>query len=72
MQLGKVRTGRASASLLENIKVEYYGEQTPIAQVGGISTPDARSIPDPTVGCYHVGSHREGDLGGEYRVDAAE
>ena len=44
VQLGKVRTGRASASLLENIKVEYYGEQTPIAQVGGISTPDARSI----------------------------
>lgn len=43
-QLSKVRTGRASASLLENIKVEYYGEQTPIAQVGGISTSDARSI----------------------------
>lgn len=43
-QLSKVRTGRASASLLENIKVEYYGEPTPIAQVGGISTPDARSI----------------------------
>ncbi len=44
VQLSKVRTGRASASLLENIKVEYYGEATPIAQVGGISTPDARSI----------------------------
>lgn len=43
-QLSKVRTGRASASLLENIKVEYYGEPTPINQVGGISTPDARSI----------------------------
>ena len=43
-QLSKVRTGRASASLLENIKVEYYGEPTPIQQVGGISTPDARSI----------------------------
>lgn len=43
-QLSKVRTGRASATLLENIKVEYYGEPTPIAQVGGISTPDARSI----------------------------
>lgn len=43
-QLSKVRTGRASASLLENIKVEYYGEPTPINQVGGVSTPDARSI----------------------------
>lgn len=43
-QLSKVRTGRASASLLENVKVEYYGAPTPITQVGGISTPDARSI----------------------------
>jgi len=43
-QLAKVRTGRASASLLDNVKVEYYGEQTPVGQVGSISTPDARSI----------------------------
>jgi ribosome recycling factor len=43
-QLAKVRTGRASVSLLDNVKVEYYGEPTPISQVGSISTPDARSI----------------------------
>lgn len=43
-QLSKVRTGRASASLLDNVKVEYYGEPTPVGQVGSISTPDARSI----------------------------
>ncbi|MBI2794791.1 MAG: ribosome recycling factor [Ignavibacteria bacterium] len=43
-QLSKVRTGRASTSLLENVKVDYYGSPTPISQVGGISTPDARSI----------------------------
>lgn len=43
-QLSKVRTGRASASLLENVKVDYYGSPTPISQVGGISVPDARSI----------------------------
>jgi len=43
-QLGKMRTGRASASILDNVKVEYYGEMTPLAQVGGISIPDARQI----------------------------
>lgn len=43
-QLSKVRTGRASASMLDNVKVEYYGEPTPISQVGSVSTPDARSI----------------------------
>jgi ribosome recycling factor len=43
-QLAKVRTGRASVSLLDSVKVEYYGEPTPISQVGSISTPDARSI----------------------------
>ena len=43
-QYTKVRTGRASASLLDNVKVEYYGENTPIAQVGGISVPDARTM----------------------------
>jgi ribosome recycling factor len=43
-QLSKVRTGRASAALLDPIKVEYYGEPTPLAQVGSVSVPDARSI----------------------------
>lgn len=43
-QLTKVRTGRASASMLDAVKVEYYGEPTPLAQVGSVSVPDARSI----------------------------
>ena len=43
-QLSKVRTGRASATMLDNVKVEYYGEPTRISQVGSVSTPDARSI----------------------------
>jgi ribosome recycling factor len=43
-QLAKVRTGRASASMLDSVKVEYYGEPTPLAQVGSVSVPDARSI----------------------------
>ena len=43
-QISKVRTGRATASLLDGVKVDYYGSPTPISQVAGISTPDARTI----------------------------
>jgi ribosome recycling factor len=42
--LGKVRTGRASVTLLDGIKVNYYGNLTPLSQVASLSTPDARSI----------------------------
>jgi ribosome recycling factor len=42
--LKKVRTGRASISLLDGVKVDYYGSPTPINQVGNLSTPDARTI----------------------------
>jgi ribosome recycling factor len=40
----KVRTGRASISLLDGIKVDYYGTPTPLNQVGTLTTPDARTI----------------------------
>lgn len=43
-QLDKVRTGRASATLLDGVKIDYYGTPTPINQVAGISVPDARTI----------------------------
>ncbi|WOH38776.1 ribosome recycling factor [Thalassotalea fonticola] len=43
-QLNKIRTGRAHASLLDNITVEYYGVDSPLSQVGSVSTPDARTI----------------------------
>ena len=41
---GKVRTGRASAGLLEGIHAEYYGSKTPLNKLGQISTPEARLI----------------------------
>ena len=41
---GGIRTGRASTALVERITVDYYGTQTPLNQVAGISTPDAHSI----------------------------
>ncbi|OIQ16680.1 MAG: ribosome recycling factor [Bacteriovorax sp. MedPE-SWde] len=43
-QLTKVRTGRASASVLDGVSVDYYGSPTPVAQVGQISTPEARLL----------------------------
>ena len=43
-QISKVRTGRASASIVDNVKVDYYGSMTPISQVSSISVPDARTI----------------------------
>ena len=39
-----IRTGRASTALVERIMVDYYGAQTPLNQVAGISTPDAHLI----------------------------
>jgi ribosome recycling factor len=40
----KLRTGRASASILEDIKINYYGEVTPIKQLCSIATPEPRLI----------------------------
>ena len=39
-----VRTGRANAKVLDRIRVEYYGAMTPINQIAGIKTPDARLL----------------------------
>jgi ribosome recycling factor len=43
-EFGSVRTGRASAALVEHVKVEYYGSFLPINQVANISVPDSRTI----------------------------
>ncbi len=40
----KLRTGRAHSSLVEDIKVAYYGNPTPLNQVANINTPDARTL----------------------------
>lgn len=64
---GSLRAGRAHASLLDNIMVEAYGSPTPIAQVGTISVPDARTL---SISVWDKGlaksvekSLRESDLG---------
>ena len=43
-QLTKVRTGRASANVLDGVSVDYYGAPTPVNQVGQVSTPEARLL----------------------------
>ncbi len=42
--LMKLRTGRASISLLSGVKVDYYGNLSPLNQVASLSTPDAKTI----------------------------
>ena len=43
-ELGKIRTGRAHPSLLESIRVEAYGQQSPISQMASINVADARML----------------------------
>lgn len=42
--LKKVRTGKAQVSMLDAIRVNYYGQQAPLNQVASVSTPDAKTF----------------------------
>lgn len=42
--LSRLRTGRANAGMLDGIRVEYYGQTTPLSQVATISVPEARML----------------------------
>jgi len=42
--LGGLRTGRASTSLLDGIRVDYYGNKSPISQMATLSVPEPRTI----------------------------
>lgn len=66
-ELAKMRTGRASAALLDSVRVDYYGSMVPLSQIGSISVPDARSIviqpyEKPMLGAVEK-AVREADLG---------
>jgi len=43
-ELATVRTGRANASILDTIQVEYYGTHMPLNQIAGISVPDSSTL----------------------------
>ncbi len=44
LEMSKVRTGRAHPSLLDHVRVDYYGTETPLSQVSNISVGDARTL----------------------------
>ena len=52
-EFNTVRTGRASAALLDRVKVDYYGTETPLNQLATINVPEARML---TVQPYDPGS----------------
>src|SRR3954468_19066748 len=43
-ELSAMRTGRATVSMLDNVRVDYYGTPTPLNQVGNLSVPDPTLI----------------------------
>ena len=43
-ELSSLRTGRANAAMLDLVKVDVYGQQMPINQIGSITTPEPRMI----------------------------
>lgn len=43
-EFAKIRTGKATVSLLDGVKVEYYGSRVPLRQVANISVPEARLL----------------------------
>lgn len=52
-ELSRVRTGRASLAILNDVRVEYYGNQTPLNQIATLGVPDSKTITiqpwDPSV-----------------------
>jgi len=43
-ELARVRTGRASTALIENLSVNYYGAKTPLRQLAGLAAPEVRLL----------------------------
>ena len=66
-ELAKLRTGRASTTLLEGIMVDYYGTQTPLNQIATLSAPEPRLLViqpyDPTAMTNIEKAIQKSDLG---------
>ena len=50
-EMGGIRAGRASPSMLDTIKIDAYGQKMNINQLGNITTPDSRTINIDVYGC---------------------
>lgn len=72
--LSKVRTGRASAQMLDGVRVDYYGASTPLGQMASINVPEPRLLTvkpfDKTVMKAVEKAIREADLGFNPQVDS--
>jgi ribosome recycling factor len=72
-ELSKVRTGRAHASILDGIRVDYYGVPTPIGQMANVSVPDPQMLMvrpwEKTQGQAIDKAIRDSDLGLNPQVD---
>lgn len=44
LSFSKIRAGKASPQMLDNVSIDYYGVQTPLSQASNINTPDARTL----------------------------
>ena len=60
-ELARVRTGRASTALVENLQVNYYGSKTPLRQLAGLSAPEPRLIVITPVRQGRDARYREGN-----------
>jgi len=58
--LTKIRTGRASLSILDNIRVDYYGTTTPLKQMASLSVPESRLITIQPWDVSIIGEIRQG------------
>ncbi len=72
-ELAKLRTGRANSGMLDGIRVDYYGQSTPLSQMASVGVPEARML---TVKPWEKGqvqaierAIRESDLGFNPQVD---
>lgn len=43
-ELARIRAGKANPKILDNVRVSYYGEMTPLANVASVNTPDAKTL----------------------------
>ena len=60
-ELKKLRTGRASTSLLEHVRVDYYGSEVPLTQVANVAVEDSRTLTVVPWEKQMVAGDREGD-----------
>lgn len=72
-ELGRLRTGRAHTGMLDGIRVEYYGQVTPLAQMATVSIPEPRMLTikpwDKTQATAIDRAIRESDLGLNPQLD---